>query len=347
MANAFMSFNEPHAWLIRGLVEYGWRDITGGGGVVPAGAPGGFDVSRIPGSQGKDGLVLVIPAEADGRRIEDGSYEIEVKVTGRAPEIKVVARCPECNLLVEYPYDLQNPSWAAGYLHQGLPAQVAEFVRWRQQGGELSWAQRQGLPFIEGDGCSAGLIQFVQRRLRLAGTSFEQGPGAGWWLDAAATPFGAGPVASAGKGAGDPVYISAAGRKALLGRDGESATVERVAALDAVAQPAGWIGITIGFCMAFGVLALLNGLLTVYYFGTDRMYVLTGTVILGVGLIGGGVVARRGLKRYREVAPHWSVWFTLAYVGLTPVCCLVGLPLAGWGLWVWQKPEVKAGRVVR
>jgi len=347
VANAFQSFNEPHAWLIRGLVEYGWRDITGGGGVVPPGAPGGFDVSRIPGSQGKDGLVLVLPAEADGQRVEEGSYEIEVKITGRAPEIKVVARCAECNLLAEYPYDVQNPSWAAGYLHQGLVAHVAEFVRWRQQGGELTWTQRQGLPTIDGDGCSSGLIQFIQRRLRIAGSSFEQGPGEGWWLDAAAAPFGAGPVASVGKGAGDPVYISAAGRKALLGRDGESATVERVAALDAVARPAGWIGIAIGFCIGLGVLWLLNGIVTLYSFGTGRMFALVFSVAFGVALVGGGFLARRGLQRYREVAPHWSVWFMLAYVGLTPLCCLFGLPLAGWGLWVWQKPEVRAGRVVR
>ncbi len=345
MQPAMLTLNEPHAWLIRGLVEYGWKDITGRGGVVPPGAVGGFDVSRLPGSGGKDGLTLVMAPEADGRRAEDPNYEFEVKITGRAPDIKVVARCSDCNFLEEYPYDLKNPSHAAGYLHQGLTRHVPEFVRWRLSGGELTWSQRAGVPEVQGDPCSGDMIRFVQIRLRTPNTSFEQGPAEGWWLSGDYKPWGSGPVAREGEGAGEPVYISAEGRAELAEMGGAGASVERVAALDYVDGVAGWLSIAIWFCMALGVLAFINSVVTLYFFGTGRITALAINVVLGAGVLGGGVLARQGLRRYREVREHWSVYFLLAYVALTPACCVVGFPLAGWGLYTWMRPEVRAGRI--
>ena len=70
MANAFLNFNEPHAWVIRGLVEYGWRDLSGRGSAVPPGAPGGLDVFPLLGSHGKDGIRLIVLTVVDGQRVE-------------------------------------------------------------------------------------------------------------------------------------------------------------------------------------------------------------------------------------------------------------------------------------
>lgn len=345
MPIAFLNLNEPHAWLIRGLVEYGWRDLTGRGGVVPPGAPGGFDVSRLPGSIGKDGITLIVPAERDGRRVEEGIYEFEVKVTGSAPSIKIVARCPDCNYLDEFPYDPQNPSWAAGYLVQGVSRHVADFVAWRLSGGELSWSQRAGVPEVQGDPCTGELVRFVQTRLRKVNSSFEQGPAEGWWMGATPSPWGAGPVAALGQGGGDPVYVSAAGRAELAAMGGATASVERVTALDTVARPGGWLSLFVGACMFLGVLALLNALVTYYFYGSGRMFALVANILFGLVIVGGGLLAKRGIRCFREVREHWSVYFGLAYIALTPVCCLLGLPLAAWGLWVWFRPEVRAGRV--
>lgn len=345
MPNAFLNLNEPHAWLIRGLVEYGWQDMTGRGGAVPPGAPGGFDVSRITGSQGKDGIVLVMAPVVDGRMADDSNYEFEVKVTGRAPNIRVVARCPDCNYLEEFPYDLQSPQHAAGYLHQGVTKHVPEFVRWRLGGGELTWAQREGVPPVDGDPCSGELVKFLSVRLRQPSFSFNQGPAEGWWLSGDVSVWGKGPVAQTGKGGGDPVYISAAGRAELASMGGANANVERVAALDLVDRPGGFLGMALWLCMAFGVISLLNVLVTVYFFGTNRMVQTVGWFVFGGALIGLGLLSRKGLARYREVRDHWTVYLMLAYVALTPVCCLWGLPLSVWALLVWIKPEVRAGRL--
>lgn len=346
MANAFLNFNEPHAWLIRGLVEYGWRDLTGRGTAVPPGAPGGFDVSPILGSQGRAGLRLVVLPVADGRRADETNYEFEIKITGSMPNIKIIARSPDCNFLEEYPYEQQNPTYAAGYLHQAVVKHVLEFARWRLSGQDLTWAQRAGLPEIEGDPCSAELVRWLAGRLRQPGSSFESGPAEGWWLNLVPGQPGAGaPIASAGKGGGDPVYISAAGRAELAAMGGANASVERVAALDYVNGPAGWLRFVVWGGLAMGSLAFLNTLITVYFYGTTRMFAVGTSVALSAALVGGGILSQRGLQRYREVRPHWTIYVLWAYAALAAPCCVAGLPLAAWAVIVWLKPEVKAGRV--
>ena len=60
MTIAFAHFDEPLAWLIRGLITYGWADVTTNR-VTPAQVVGGFDLSLIPDSQGKSGLILKFP----------------------------------------------------------------------------------------------------------------------------------------------------------------------------------------------------------------------------------------------------------------------------------------------
>lgn len=347
MANAFLNFNEPHAWVIRGLVEYGWRDLTGRGSAVPHGAPGGLDLSPLLSSHGRDGVRLVVLPVADGRRVEETNYEFEVKVTGDLPNIRVVARCPDCNYLEEFAFEMQNPTYAAGYLHQSVVKHVAEFARWRLGGEELTWAQRMGVPEITGDPCSAELVRWVSSRLRQPGFSFDLGPSEGWWLNLQPGLVGSGPpIASTGKGGGDPVYISAAGRAELAAMGGAKASVERVAALDYVSGPAGWLRFVKWGGTTLGGLAFLNALITVYFYGTSRGFALVTSVIYAGLMVGGAILAGRGLERYREVRPHWTVFFLFAYAALAAPCCLVGLPLSIWAILVWLKPEVKAGRIL-
>ena len=147
MSAAFANFDEPFAWLIRGLIEYGWKDITKGQPMPSTEGAGGFDLSFVPESQGRSGILLRMPAMVGGQRChEDDSYGFEVRLTRVQGQPGIAARCAECNFLQEFAFDPNNPVWMAGYLHQALTQYVPEYVRWRLDGGELSWAQRQGVP---------------------------------------------------------------------------------------------------------------------------------------------------------------------------------------------------------
>lgn len=343
---AFANFNEPHAWLIRGFVEYGWRDVTRIGGTVPDNAPGAFMLSHLLETQGREAMMLLVKAEADGMACPDGIYEIEVDVTGNLPNIKIVLRCPECNYLEEFPYDAEHPLYVAGYIHEALLRYVQEFVRWRLLGNELGWSQRSGLPEIHGDPCSADLARFVRDQLNRAGFTFDLAPTHGWWMGIAGTARNAsGPIASAGKGGGDPVYVSAAGRAALAQMGGMNASVERVTALDMVDGPGSWLRLVVYLCMGLGALSFFYFVYVFFAFGTNEPIALIVNGLLGAGLLAGGAVSLQGVKRYREVRASPLVYVPIVYCALAPACCLVGLPISAWALIVWLKPAVQAGRV--
>ncbi len=184
MPIAFGTFDEPHAWLIRGLIEYGWPDVSRSGGYVPPGVFGGLDLSRLPETEGREGIVLEVPATVNGQRFDDdGTYHFQAQVIRSATngQLALAVRCPEANYIQEFAYDATNPTWAAGFIHQALTQYVPQFIQWRQQGGEVTWAQRQGIVEMDGEPCSGPLSGFVAESIR-AGRSFDRGPAEGWWV---------------------------------------------------------------------------------------------------------------------------------------------------------------------
>ena len=342
MEPAFAGFQEPHAWLIRGLVEYGWPDVTRAGGRVAPGVFGGFDLTRFGGSSGREGFSLHVPAIADGQWLqEDGVYDFVVKLARTAAgQLAFAVRCPEANYLEEFVFDVNNPLYAAGYIHQSLQNYVPDFVRWRQAGNEVSWAQRAGMPEIQGEPSSALLSQFINERVNLR-RSMDVGPAEGWWMDAE----------GGGSGGWTGGAIASVGRAAENERneDGELQEARRFQAEAAVKGPG--IALT-----SLAVVGLLEGLMwlgniaaTVFFLATDLLTKSPSSYIFsiifsfaaGFGLIGGGVLAIAGARQYRRVKGGILVYFSMFYVAASPMCCMFGLPVTGWALYAWSRPEVK------
>ena len=210
MLPAFATFDEPWAWMIRGLVEYGWPDGSRTPGRSPPARLGAFDLSQFGPSQGRDGLRIHAPAVVDGRICaEDGVYVYTLQLVKMNGALAFVARCPETDYVAEFPFDAVNPTWAAGHLHGALTEQIPTFVRWRLQGGEVPWARRAGLPTFQGEPASSQLCAFIAQRLATQ-RSMDTGPAEGWWpngmpsagLGRGAVPSG-GPVAVAGQRGGN------------------------------------------------------------------------------------------------------------------------------------------------
>ncbi len=353
MPAAFATFDEAHAWLIRGLVEYGWPDVSTLGGHIPQGAPGGLNLSRFPDKHGQSGLFLEVPAVSGGRQmVEDGVYSFEVKlVSGDGDGRRFVVRCPEANFIQEFAHDNGNPGWAAGYIHQAISEYVPQFVAWRLGGGEVSWAQRAGMPDFDGDPCSQGLSRFVQERLR-RNQRFDLGPEQGWWMNAAPPPpLAPGATASpgypsgmitAGKGGGDPTFLSAGARAAVAAAGPEELGSGQ--ALAKVSSPGLALQTVVGFGMFQGFFWVLNAIVTVALFGTERVGATVFSIALGMGLLAVGAGAMYGAAQYRKAASSPLVWLTFLYTALTPVCCLFGLPVTLWAIKTWRDPLVASAR---
>lgn len=333
MANAFASFDEAHAWLIRGLVEYGWPDITHAGGRVPPGVFGGIDLSRLADSQGREGVFLEVRAVADGRTCdEDGTYTFQVQVTQGREGLAISVRCPEANYLQEFPYDPANPIHAAGWVHQAITQYVPDFVRWRLSGGEVSWAQRSGMPTVDGEPCSPALAQFVRGRID-AHRRFDVGPSEGWWLDEAqpAAPAGVVP-ASAWQG---PIAV-----EGQAGRVG-SVDDERDRAMRIVKAPAAALRAMSIAGMAFGFFWFVNIVVTLYFFGLDRLGAVLFSLVAGTLLLMTAGIAFWCAGKYKDLAKGPLPWVAIAWCALVPLCCIPGIPVAIWAAWAWTRPAVQ------
>jgi hypothetical protein len=353
VAIAFASFDEPHAWLIRGLVEYGWTDL-GRGGPVPPGSFGALSLVRLTGNDGCDGFLLEVPAVVDGRPCrEDGTYSFQVQVSSNAEGLVASVRCPEANYFQEFSYDRHNPLWAAGYIHQSLSEYVPGFVRWRLAGNEVSWSQRSGLPTVKGEPASRPLLEFVTERIG-ANRRFDLGPAEAWWTGGAPPPRKAvvpasswsGPVATAGRGGGDPTYVSAEG-KSFLAEAGPTthivAVAEVVLARERTAGPGLALTILSGLTLLQGFGWLLNAASVLFYY-RDRVGALLFSLFFAFFLMINGFAGIFGGMQYRQARGGPLPYHAMAVAALSPVCCLFGLPISGWAMWVWMNPSVRLAR---
>jgi len=350
---ALASFDEPHAWLIRGLIEYGWPDVTPLGGRVPPGRHGGLELARFRDTTGRDGIHLLVPAVTGGQAChEDGVYDFTARLYRKDGQWTVAVRCAEANYLAEFPFDPDNPLYAAGYVHQGVGGYVQQFVQWRLGGGELSWAQRKGLPEIEGEPCSAGLNRFLDEMIRTR-RSLDSGPAEGWWIGATSAPpppGAAAPVANAGAMPAGPI--------AVAGRAGAGGATDADVARDKVNAPARMLRGASVVLVLVGLVSLLNALLTVVLFFLDRPAALASTACVGVACTALGAVSVIGAGRMRDLKKSLLPWVAIgsnivlplligiASLSIDLVCCgataplLLCVPIALWSLAAMVHPAV-------
>jgi len=301
--------------------------------LVPPGHFGGLDASHIPQSQGRGGLLLHVPAVVDGQRChEDETYTFEVVLNHNAAGKLFAVRCAGCNYLHEFPHDPGNPQWTAGYIHQALVEHVANFVRWRLGGGELTWAQRQGVPPVEGEPCSASLATWMAEHSNMNRT-LDTGPREGWWVPGAAVAGG--PVAQAGVKWSGPV--ATAGRVAGMAQAGGDEA-------DLLRRPAAALRVMVTLNLLVAGMSLLNILVTLYMFRFDRMFAIATNILFILVALGVGGAAWFGVRQYREGRGKVLPWVAIVYSGMVPICCLGGVPVAVWAGIRWMDPRVRALR---
>jgi hypothetical protein len=328
-------------------------DITTAGGHIPAGVPGGIELSPYTHSDGREPVLLAMHASANGQTVlEDGTYSFTMALFQGDAGPAFMVRCPEANYLQEFAFDPANPTWLAGYVHQALTAHVAQFAGWRLQGGELTWAQRQGIPEVQGEPSSALLSRFIQG-MHGRNIAMSQGPQLGWWLGD--TPVAAAPPQPVVTG-GASAPIAATGKMSQVPVAG--ITAEEVAAIVKGPSKALLIQACIGLC--YGMMWVLN-LLSAFIIGDAFGAILFSMVAITV-LLGGGAAAAWGALKMAKLEPGLWPWASVAYSAVCGLTCLFSsgmafavngfiglvwllsqvwaLPLAIWAGLTLRKPEV-------
>jgi hypothetical protein len=184
LQTAFASFTHPYAWLIRGLLEYGWQDLSVNPRNLPIRTGFGFDLNPLVQSGGKTGIKLVALArDSKGEWLQsDSTYVLHAKLgedQWRRPAF--LLRSIDLGRASFFLYSQENPIYAAGYLHQAVGEWVPEFVDLRSEGHQSSPESLQQLEDISSGACPQALAYFLSDRIA-AKKSMDTAAAEGLWI---------------------------------------------------------------------------------------------------------------------------------------------------------------------
>lgn len=328
---AIAGCDDVYARLISGFVLAGVPDATRGG-VEPT-PDGHLNVENLlqPASAAQ-GLLLEFPGLPDADT-PVYAYAVRLVRDVRGGGYLVEARCPET--LFHHTWPTSVPEALAGAIVDALRVHHASFLAWAAQGGRVSYTERLGIPSLPAESPSPTLVRFLNG-LYAEGRTLADGPAKGWW--APATVWSGKIEAGLGQ---DPTYH--------LGPRTDQLTEEEREHADRL-RTAGW---------AMVVYAGLSGLVLVCgsaYAGW--LAYLSGSVPFwnGAGACGGALSIVLWLAAAQALVRQRDRWFfrsggttrgliTIAAIfGMVPCagyCCLGGLPVGAWTLYVLYNEHTK------
>lgn len=327
--SAIAGFDDVHAWLIRGFIEAGVPDHTGGG--VEWTRDGAMNLDHLFKDRLASGILLQLVGQAFADRRPEDEATYEVLVVRDAGSTSVVVRCPETLFEQAFPA-LPLEDLAARVLAH-VRHHSEHFTQWRRGGGETSWAERAAIAQVRGASCERGLATLLEK-LRRERKSLSRGPAEGWW-GAAAAPRSVSQAITTGEGR-DPVYQTRP-------RTPEASTPENLEYMESV-RTVGLVmlvlsGVSAIFvCAGFGwsgFTAWSVGFRGLYAQGWTVMALFANLFFVLLQLVCG--------LRLRAVRSLTLVR-VLAVAGMLPCfapCCLTGFPVGAWALLVLRSPRAR------
>jgi hypothetical protein len=171
-------FADPWAHLVRGFVEAGLPDATRGGERCPL--DGQLNVENLLHLRSAtQGLVVEFPGPM-GVPAPEVFYSVRLVAAGPAFPIGVAVevRCPES--LMHHLWSVEDPATLGARIVAHLRTHHAAFLDWRRKGGEVSYAERLGIPALPVDPPDPAFVRFLGG-LYGEGLSVADGPAKDWW----------------------------------------------------------------------------------------------------------------------------------------------------------------------
>lgn len=324
--------DDVYARLLSGFVLAGVPDATRGG-VLP-GPSGQVNAENLlQQARAAEGILLELPGLSDVEAPEYAYTVRLVRVANLPGGYGVEARCAET--MFHHVWPTAGPEGLAPTLTHAVATHHAAFLDWRRKGGQLSYAERLGVPALPVEPPDPALIRFLAGLYR-DGHGLAEGPQKGWW--APSTVWAGGITAGEGK---DRVWH--------LGPSGEALSPEEEQHA-ARLRTAGWVGgITAGVFAIYGVVEV--GHQAWNWYVHDSFPAFSFAQALGSGVTAAlWVAAAQALVRQRERLffkdPKWTraLVVVAAVVGMLPCagwCCVGGLPLGVWVLYLLFDPRGK------
>lgn len=331
---AIADSDDLYAWLIRGFVEAGLPDHTRGGRQWTA--LGALNLENFIQDRGAGGVVLQFLGQVGDVPSPEDEYSYQVVVARGASGAEIVVRSEDT--LFHHAFPLTQPVRQAGQespeghevralagsLVGELRAHNERFTEWRANGGVASVVQRRGLPEARGVSAERGLVAVLES-LRRAGRSVEEGPANRWWVkEQAASNL----RIEVGLGQ-EPMYATRRENVGLSQEDIAHAGRLRTAGTVLLVSAA------LALFYVFSGVGLVGWLL--YAVGADNLA--TSSWVGASTIATGGVfavlqaVAGFQLRRLRT-RKMVTVLAALALLPCLAPCCVAGLPVSGWALYL-------------
>jgi hypothetical protein len=365
METAFLQFSEPYAWLFRGLVEYGWEDLS----LKPQNLPKryAFNLRPFIETNGKKGVFLHCLALDSNERWfqQDKSYTFVVKLTKDKWDRTVFyMACRELGYYKEHLWVQEQPYYSAGYIHEAVSQEIPKIVDQRRDGWIPPKRPQDDILEIEP---SPDLIMYLHQRYSYE-QDFNTAIVEGLWevYSNEPEPYAyqqeyqdpvyqhqiqpeQSPSETPQQNANiQPVIGSGLGRATIgmstgYGDNEKNALIVKIEMLSNLFLSLSVLGTVIGF------FELVNAGFTVYMIAKnmvvndgDHYYVsIAMNVVFGIYSMLMGLFSYLNNHHFREIQPGWRCWIPIIYAITQPICTPIGIPLAVWAMYLYMKPEFK------
>lgn len=368
---AFSQMADPYAWVLRGLMDLGWEDISLSPESYPRIKGRGIDYSRILHPNSRFGLrlnTLAIDAEGEWYRA-DGAYEFEIRLVND-PRLSfcVLLRSDEMAFSALFPWKMENPMFVVEDIHRAVVNTTISFIAKRKRRESISSIDLQEMlnhPMIPPPPLFiSNMTMRLQQGLDLNTANQE-----GLWISQQTpepiqpTPsplpqptlpqstIHQQPSAQIPSSTVPQFTISAGqGRGQLMGQQGlaSQAHSSAMVIVEPVAKWLLWVSY-VGLLM--GLLALVNGLFTLFMMSSgnvvrgskDGLYLIVVVTSIGLGLFGmvGGFLAQRSNIDFRTLSKGTMKYFPLGFALLYPLSWFIGLPVGLYTLFILKKSPVQ------
>ena len=375
---AFAQLADPYTWMLRGLIDIGWEDISLSPESYPQIKGRGIDYSGLVNPMSRFGLRLVCLALDENNEWyrSAGSYEFEARlVNDPRLSYSILLRSDEMAFSQLFQWNANNPMYVIEDIHRAIVKATIQFIEKNKRRENISSIDLQEMlnhPIIPPPpNFTSFMTTRIQRGINL-NTAMQEGlwhseaiqppqieptsplPSPSFHTPASMTSsvpsHTAHPAAPLEISSNNKWTIQAGqGRGQLMGEQG-LASQQHSSAMVLVEPAVKWLQWTAYIGILMGILALVNSVFTLFMVssgavvrGKDGLYIM---VVVGSGILGligaaGGFLAQRHIEDFRTLAKRTMRFFPVFFALGYPLSWFIGLPSGFFALYLLRKPTVR------
>ena len=371
---AFAQQADPYSWMLRGLMDMGWEDLS----LYPESYPQikgrGIDYSGLMNPMSRFGLRLVTLALDENTEWyrAAGTYEFEARLVNDSRlSYSILLRSDEMAFSKLFQWNANNPMYVIQDLHKSIVESTILFIEKNKRRESISSIDLQEMlnhPIIEPP---PTFISFMTARTQ-RGLNLNTAIQEGLWNDERPKPppvqhppplptpsfqTSLPPIptppdsASVSPSANQSWTIQVGqGRGQLMGQQG-LASQQHSSAMVLVEPVVKWLQWTAYIGIVMGILALVNSMFTLFMVSsgsvvrgtTDGLYIIVVVTFAILGLVGvsGGFLAHRYIDDFKSLSKRTMRIFPVIFALGYPLSWFIGIPTGAFALYLLRKPIVQ------